>query len=216
MHRTLPRVRSWDFVAPLYDLQLALERPAIETALALMEPRRTDRLLDVATGTGSVLRGLGERVPRPEEAIGVDASAAMLARVPALPGGWRLLRADARALPFPDARFDAAACAYLLHLLAPEERGSVLAEIRRVLAPGGRLATVTPVAPPTAFGAVLRAVAGRYLLDPRADLARADFTVRATRYVRAGYPSLCVLSEPNAVPGFGQAGRAPAGGRPGA
>jgi ubiquinone/menaquinone biosynthesis C-methylase UbiE len=199
MHRTLPGMRYWDVVAPLYDLQLALERPAIETALELLEPRSTDRLLDVATGTGAVLRALAERVPRPEEAIGVDASGPMLARVPALPGGWDLLRADARALPFPDARFDVATCAYLLHLLDPNERRRVLAEIRRVLVAGGRLATVTPVAPPTAFGAVVRRVAGRYLLDPRDDLVRADFTVRAARYVRAGYPSLSVLAEPNAV-----------------
>jgi ubiquinone/menaquinone biosynthesis C-methylase UbiE len=194
MHRTLPAVRYWDVVAPLYDLQLALERPAIETALELLEPRSTDRLLDLATGTGAVLRALSTRLSRPEEAIGVDASAAMLARVPPLSSGWRLLRADVRALSFPDARFDAAACAYLLHLLDPDERGSVLAEIRRVLAPGGRLATVTPVAPPTAFGAVVRRVAGRYLLDPRADLERTGFMVRAARYVRAGYPSLCVLA----------------------
>jgi ubiquinone/menaquinone biosynthesis C-methylase UbiE len=212
MLRSVP----WDWVAPLYDLQLAFERPAIETALELVRPPSTDRVLDVATGTGAVLSALAERVPRPDEAIGVDASAAMLARVSALPDGWRLVRADARALPFPDARFDVATCAYLLHLLEPEERSRVLAEIGRVLVPGGRLVTVTPVAPPTTFGALISRVAGRYLLDPRGDLEAAGFRVRAARYVRAGYPSLCVLSKPNAVPGFGQAGRAPAGGRPGA
>jgi ubiquinone/menaquinone biosynthesis C-methylase UbiE len=109
------------------------------------------------------------------------------------------VHADARALPFPDARFDVATCAYLLHLLDPEERARVLAEMRRALAADGRLVTVTPVAPPTAFGAALGRVAGRYLLDPRTDLERAGFAVRATRRVRAGYPSLCVLSEPNGV-----------------
>ena len=199
MHRTLPRMRYWDVVAPVYDLQLALERPAIETALALVEPRSTDRLLDLATGTGAVLRALAERVPRPTGAIGVDASAAMLARVPTLPGGWRLVRADAGALPFPGARFDVVTCAYLLHLLEPGARGRTLAEIGRVLAPGGRVVTVTPVAPPTRFGALIRRVAGSYLLDPRADLERAGFGVRAARYVRAGYPSLCVVSEPSAA-----------------
>jgi ubiquinone/menaquinone biosynthesis C-methylase UbiE len=191
-------MRYWDVIAPVYDLQLALERPAIETALELVEPRSTDRLVDIATGTGAVLRALTERVPRPAEAIGVDASAAMLARVPALPAGC-LVRADARALPFPDAWFDVATCAYLLHLLEPEERRRVLAEIGRVLVPGGRLVTVTPVAPPTRFGALLRRVAGCYLLDPRANLESVGFRVRAARYVPAGYPSMCVLSELNAV-----------------
>jgi ubiquinone/menaquinone biosynthesis C-methylase UbiE len=199
MHRTLPQMRYWDVVAPVYDLQLALERPAIETALDVAQPRSTDRLLDLATGTGALLRALAERIPHPTDAIGVDASAAMLVRVPNLPDGWRLVRADARALPFADARFDVVTCAYLLHLLDGDERARVLEEIRRVLPPGGRLMTVTPVAPPTPFGALLRALVGRYLLDPRADLERAGFRVRAARYVRGGYPSLCVLSEPNAV-----------------
>jgi ubiquinone/menaquinone biosynthesis C-methylase UbiE len=192
-------MRFWDVVAPVYDLQLKIERPAIETALDLAEPRPTDRLLDVATGSGAVLRALARRFPRPDEAIGVDASSGMLARVPALPEGWRVVRGDARALPFPNERFDLATCVYLLHLLDLRARRRVLVEIHRVLAPGGRLVTVTPVAPPTTFGAVLRRIAGRYLLDPRADLECAGLTVPAARYVRAGYPSLCVLSESNAV-----------------
>jgi ubiquinone/menaquinone biosynthesis C-methylase UbiE len=194
MRRTLPGMRYWDVVAPLYDLQLALERPAIQTALDLAQPCSTDRLLDVATGSGVVLRTLAARVPRPDEAIGVDASSGMLARVPALPNGWRVVRGDACALPFPDARFDVTTCAYLLHLIDLQERRRVLAEIHRALVPRGRLVTVTPVAPPTTFGAALVRIAGRYLLDPRADLERAGFMVRAARYVRAGYPSLCVLA----------------------
>lgn len=124
MHRTLPRMRYWDVVAPVYDLQLALERPAIETALELAEPRSTDRLLDLATGTGGVLRVLAERIPRPTGAIGVDASAAMLARVPTLPCGWRLVRADARALPFPGARFDVVTCATCSISSSPARAGA--------------------------------------------------------------------------------------------
>lgn len=205
----------WDWVAPLYDLQLAFERPALQAALELAEPRAADRFLDVATGTGAVLRLLAQCVPQLGEAVGVDVSAGMLARVPPLARGWRVLRADARDLPFPDGRFDVATCSYLLHLLEPEERSRVLAEIGRVLVVGGRLVTVTPVAPPTTFGALISRVAGRYLLDPRGDLEAAGFRVRVARYVRAGYPSLCVLSEPNAVTGFGQAGGAQAGGRAG-
>jgi demethylmenaquinone methyltransferase/2-methoxy-6-polyprenyl-1,4-benzoquinol methylase len=192
-------MRSWDIVAPVYDLQLALERPAITAALDLAQPRSTDRLLDVATGTGAVLRLLAGRVTRPDDAVGVDRSARMLSRVPPLPAGWRLLRADVQTLPLPDARFDVATCAYLLHLLPGEERTRTLAQIRRVLAPGGRFVTVTPVAPPTRFGSLVRKLVGGYLLDPRVDLERAGFTIRVARYVRAGYPSVCVLSEPNAV-----------------
>jgi ubiquinone/menaquinone biosynthesis C-methylase UbiE len=194
MHRRLPSVH-WDAVAPFYDAQLRLERPALAAAIELTAVAPEERLLDVGTGTGAVLRALAKRAPRPDEAIGLDASTKMLARLGELPECWRTVRADARALPFPASRFEVAFCSYLLHLLDAPGRAEVLAEIRRVLVPGGRFVTVTPVAPPTLFGRGLERVAGRYLLDPRDDLELAGFAVRAARYVRAGYPSLCVLSE---------------------
>lgn len=182
----------WNAIAPLYDLQLALERPALTAALELAQPAAEDRVLDVATGTGAVLRMLTAQSPRPAEAVGVDSAAGMLARVPALPSGWRTVRADAAALPFPADRFDLVVCSYLLHLLEPPERHRVLEEIHRVLARTSRLVTVTPVAPPTPLGQALERVAGRRLLDPRADLEHAGFAIGETRYVRSGYPSLCV------------------------
>jgi ubiquinone/menaquinone biosynthesis C-methylase UbiE len=210
------RVGTWSRVARLYDLQLPLERPALDAAIELAGAGREDRLLDVATGTAGLLRRLATRPGRPDRAIGVDASEAMLARAPSLPRSWELQRADARALPFPEASFDVATVCYLLHTLAAPTRQQVLGEVARVLRPGGRLVAVTPAEP---RGRVGRAVAGPLIalarrssgllaglrpLDPTDELSRAGFGVRSVRRVGGGYPSVCVLAERTSVPTSGR------------
>lgn len=197
---------TWDAIAPAYERQVPLERAALEAAATLAGARPSDAVLDVATGTGAMLRALARRPGPPREAIGADRSTAMLARVGPLPPGWRLLRADAAALPFGARRFDLVCAAYLLHLLEPDERDRVLGEVRRVLRPGGRLVTVTPVVPRAPAGLVWRGGAalaeafprqlgGLRPLDPRAALQRAGFRLLRGRFVPRGYASLVVLAE---------------------
>jgi len=195
---------TWDRLAPLYDWQLPLERNAIRTAADLARPSPGDRLLDLATGSGAMLRELAARPEAPAEAVGVDASARMLARVPPLPPGWDVAQADATELPFADDSFDLATVAYLLHLLDRPRRTAVLAELARVLRPRGRLVTVTVAPPrrPRAAAAVERAfdaglarlgpLAGLRPLDPRPDLAAAGFEPTVARRTGRGYPSLTV------------------------
>lgn len=92
------------------------------------------RVLDLATGVGA----MGVRLLRLCPGIhltGVDLAPAQLAASrqnhPELP----VLRADATRLPFPDATFDRIHCSWLLeHVPAPAQ---VLAEVHRVLKPGG-------------------------------------------------------------------------------
>lgn len=88
-------------------------------ALRLADPGRGDPVVDLATGTGIVLRGLAERARRPQVAVGVDRSGAMLAQVGPLPRGWTTITADATAVPLPDGCADVGTCCYLLHLLTP-------------------------------------------------------------------------------------------------
>jgi ubiquinone/menaquinone biosynthesis C-methylase UbiE len=97
-------------------------------------------LLDVPCGFGrhSVpLARAGYRV------TGVDRSAALLEEARRRAGGERwpkLVTADYRELPFPDASFDAAVNLYSsIGYLGDEEDVRVLAEIGRVVRPGGRL-----------------------------------------------------------------------------
>ena len=69
------------------------------------------------------------------------------ARVRPLPAGWSALRADARALPLDADAVDLVLAAYLLQILPAADRARVLLEVRRVLAPGGRVVTITPHVP---------------------------------------------------------------------
>jgi SAM-dependent methyltransferase len=135
----------WDRASAHYDRQLWLERSAVNRALDLFAARPDERLLDVGTGTGEVLRQLARRPIRSHEAIGIDTAAAMLARVGTLPPGWNA-RGDALSLPFDDRKFQVAVV-YVLHVLPPARLPVALTELHRVLRPGGRLVTVTPADP---------------------------------------------------------------------
>ncbi len=173
----------------------------------MLEVGQSEAVLDLGTGTGIVLRELARSAQPPGTAVGVDRSAEMLARVPDLPAAWRLLEADAASLPFDDDSFDVVTASYLLHLLDREERARVIAEAIRVLAPGGRLGTVT-VAPPAGgissfatwpIRALARrshgVLAGLRPLDPGPEFLAAGLRPVRGRRVSAGYPSLCVVAE---------------------
>jgi len=209
--------RTWNRLAVRYGAQEHLETRAIDAALRLARTTPAERLVDLATGTGLVLRRLADWPARPRAAVGVDRSADMLARVGDLPPGWSTVHADAQRVPLPDAWSDVVVCSYLLHLLEPDERAAVLAEARRLLRPGetSRLISVTVWADdhgargrlvsralhgcaqvrPAAWG-------GLRPLDPTDDLIAAGFAV-AHRVVlpRRGYPSLVLAASPSAAPG---------------
>lgn len=119
---------------------LGLAAPAVEAALLAMVPETGIRtLLDVGTGTGRLLELLA---PRVSQAMGVDASKAMLAlarsrlaRAGLSHCGVRL--ADMYRLPFKDESFDLAVLQMVLHYA--EDPAGVIAEAARVLRPGGVL-----------------------------------------------------------------------------
>lgn len=203
---------TWDRLASRYRAQEHLEAHAVDAALRLAAISPGERLVDLATGTGLVLRRLAQRPSRPREAVGVDRSVDMLARVGELPGGWSTLQADARQVPLPDGWADVVVCSYLLHLLEPAERAEVLAQARRLLRPGpsGRLITVTVWSDPRRargrlISRLLRVAArarpaawgGLCPLDPSADLTGAGFLVmRRVVLPGRGYPSLVLAARP--------------------
>lgn len=197
---------DWDALAAVYDRQLFLERRAVEVALDLAQAEPDDVLLDAGTGTGAVLQALAARAVRPRTAVGVDASARMLERVPPLPAGWRVQSADLRELPAEDQSVDVAIASYVLHVLEPGTRRAVLAELRRVLRPGARLIAVTVYVPGRPRLRPLEAALERLAriapdrlgamqpLDPRPDLVDAGFRLESARITALGYPSLCVAA----------------------
>lgn len=115
------------------------QRRATRELLAL---RPGERVLDIGSGPGFLAAEMAEDVGGEGRVHGVDPSESMLAlsqqRTPAS-GAARLefQAADALALPFPDAGFDAIVTTQVLEYVP--DVPAALAEIRRVLRPGGRL-----------------------------------------------------------------------------
>jgi ubiquinone/menaquinone biosynthesis C-methylase UbiE len=120
----------------------------LRTAHELLRLDSADFVVDLACGPGNFSRPFAATVGPEGLVVGVDASPTMLARAAAdieASGvqNLALVRADATALPFDDASFDAASCFAALHLFA--EPLAAIAEMRRVLRPGGRIALMTSV-----------------------------------------------------------------------
>jgi demethylmenaquinone methyltransferase/2-methoxy-6-polyprenyl-1,4-benzoquinol methylase len=107
-----------------------------------VEAGPADTVLDVACGTGAVAIALARR--HGCEVVGIDQSAEMLAegrrRVGAagLAGRIRLEEGRAEELPFADGSFDALTFTYLLRYV--DDPAAVLAELARVVKPGGTIA----------------------------------------------------------------------------
>jgi ubiquinone/menaquinone biosynthesis C-methylase UbiE len=103
--------------------------------LAVQHLAGTTSVLDVGCGEGQVAR-LAAVIPGIERVVGVDPTWAQL-RVAAARGAQvGYARAGAAALPFPDSSFDAVvACLVFEHI---DEVDAAIAEVGRVLAPGGR------------------------------------------------------------------------------
>jgi ubiquinone/menaquinone biosynthesis C-methylase UbiE len=134
---------GWETVSDGYEQHFArLTSQTVEPLLDAAGVARGMRVLDVCTGPGLLA---GATVRRGAEAVGLDFSgnAVEIARrnVP----GAEFLQGDAQALPFTSESYDAVLCGYgIIHVPDPEK---ALAEMRRVLRPGGRLAASVWQAP---------------------------------------------------------------------
>jgi SAM-dependent methyltransferase len=118
----------YDFFTPV---TLLAAGPLLE-AVGL---REGERVLDVASGPGSVAAAASSRGARP---VGVDLSPRMVELARRLNPGIDFHEGDVEHLPFPDDLFDALVCSFGLgHFPYPE---AALAECVRVVKAGGRLA----------------------------------------------------------------------------
>jgi ubiquinone/menaquinone biosynthesis C-methylase UbiE len=137
--------RHWDKHARTYDKQMAFwERRLFGDGRHWVCAQASGEVLEVAIGTGRNLPFYPEGI----RLTGVDFSAAMLelARRQADQLGRKvdLRLGDAQALDLPDASFDTVVCTLSLCAI-PDERRAI-AEMRRVLRPGGRLLLLDHVA----------------------------------------------------------------------
>ncbi len=122
---------------------------ALPVSAGLLEVARLqpgERVLDVACGTGLIARRAAEQVGAAGSVTGIDLAPDMIdvAKANERPAGvhieWHV--ADAACLPLPDASNDVVLCQ--MGLMFMEDRTAALAEMRRVLTPGGRIALNTP------------------------------------------------------------------------
>jgi demethylmenaquinone methyltransferase/2-methoxy-6-polyprenyl-1,4-benzoquinol methylase len=151
----------FDRIAGLYDrmnsvMTAGLHHRWRERAVELSGLGPGARALDVATGTGDLALALAARVGPGGEVVGADFSERMLelarAKAAAAPGLLRFELANALALPYEDASFDAAAVGFGARNFSDLEQG--LREMVRVVRPGGRVVVLeitTPSRPPLSY-----------------------------------------------------------------
>jgi ubiquinone/menaquinone biosynthesis C-methylase UbiE len=135
---------GWDRAVGAYeDAWQGPLAPAHDLMLEMLAAQPGERVLDVACGTGLVSRRLAAAVGPRGGVVGTDISERMVEAAghnacEQGTGHLQFEHADAEAQPFPDAVFDAAACA--LGLMYVPDPARALHEMRRVLKPGGRMA----------------------------------------------------------------------------
>jgi ubiquinone/menaquinone biosynthesis C-methylase UbiE len=127
-------------IAPLYDvLDLPFEYRRYRQLRPLLFEGMAGRILDAGVGTGRNF----QFYPIGANVIGIDVSPAMLARArPRLDQARaevELREMDVTQLEFPDQHFDNAVATFLFCVLPDEQQTPALAEIKRVLKPGGTL-----------------------------------------------------------------------------
>ncbi len=131
-------VREYNRLAPIYDERWSrYVRLSVRETIRRLDFSPSERLLDVGCGTGSLLGSLAEAFP---DAVlyGIDPSPEMLAVAGKKPGCRADLRVGvAESLPFDNGSFDVVVSSSSLHYWRKPD--AALAEISRVLAPGGRI-----------------------------------------------------------------------------
>lgn len=153
--RTIRWAQFYDPLVGILTLGRARALRARTAALAAIAPG--DAVLDVGCGTGDLtmtattLAGAGGR------ACGIDAAPEMIAvarrKAHRARAATEFRVAAIEALPFPDASFDVALSSLMMHHLPDDLKRRGLAEVRRVLRPGGRLLIVDMRRPTTHLAA---------------------------------------------------------------
>ena len=139
--------------AELYDLQVELlfggtadvmRRRLVPPVVRFVREQghsraRPAKVIDIACGTGHLLKMLGRALPD-AQLTGVDLSPHYVARARSLLPrelNVSLMVENAESLPYPDGHFDAATNVFLLHELPTDVRARIVAEMARVVRPGG-------------------------------------------------------------------------------
>jgi ubiquinone/menaquinone biosynthesis C-methylase UbiE len=198
---------AWNRAAPSYDKQIAVfEKIWFAGGRQWIAARVAGRVLEVGVGTGRSL----PLYPAGLALTGVDLSPAMVAiarrRAAELGVTVDLREGDAAALPFDDAAFDTVVCA--LSLCTIPDPAAAIAEMGRVLVPGGRLLLLDHVVstwPPVRAGQWLLErltirTAGEHFTRRQVPLVRAaGFEVVEVERIKAGTVERVHARKPSAA-----------------
>ena len=128
-------------MAAAYLEQTPWTRLRLSAVRDLVEPSSGDRVLDLGCAAGAVTHFLSTFGC---DVVGVDSEPLALETARSLFPGLRFELADVTELPFPGASFDKAVAADLVEHLEDEPFAQMVAEVARVLVPGGTLSIYTP------------------------------------------------------------------------
>ncbi|MEQ8790371.1 MAG: class I SAM-dependent methyltransferase [Pirellulaceae bacterium] len=141
--------KFYDRIAGAYDfIADSNEHKAREQGQQALGLKAGESVLEIGFGTGNTAIDLAKAVGESGKVCGIDISSGMLDVAgkkiqEAGIANVELKVADARELPYADGAFDAAFTSFTLELFPPEDIPTVLAEVKRVLKPGGRLGVVS-------------------------------------------------------------------------
>jgi ubiquinone/menaquinone biosynthesis C-methylase UbiE len=162
---TMPAVASQPDFAEMFE-RLVVPHLFTPWGNDLLERARpigpSDRVLDLGCGTGIVARLLRERLGGAARIVGLDINPGMLAVARRIAPELDWQQGDAAALPFGDRSFDVVLSQQMLQFVP--DKVAAAREMRRVLAPGGRvLASTWRAVDEQPFLAALTRVAERHL-----------------------------------------------------
>ncbi len=136
-------------IAGFYDFMAeSAEGPMRDKGLKELALQPGESALEIGFGTGHCLVEMAQAVGSTGQVFGIDISDGMVAqaqellRKQSLADRVQVVRGDAEKLPYPDASLDAVFTSFTLELFDTPDLPKVLAEVKRVLRPGGRFGVV--------------------------------------------------------------------------
>jgi len=204
--------RMFDAIAPTYERVNTLFSAGRDAGWRRAVVRMAhvggqDTVLDIACGTGDLARAFAAAVPAPRRVVGCDFAHEMLRHAVDRPAAGPLAwcEADALRLPFADGSFSVTSCAFGVRNF--QDLGVGLAEMHRVMAPGGRCVILEFTRPanrlvravyelytsrimPWGAALVSRDRTGAYRYLPRSVVSFLDAAQMAAKLRQAGFASV--------------------------